>query len=147
MNLLFVLVAMVVGVALPLQAGINAELRVWLGHPVQAAFVSFAVGTLALSTLVLAMRLPWTAAEPLAQAPWWVWFGGLLGVVYVSMTIVLAPRLGAATMLSAAMAGQLMGSLVMDHYGIVGYSVRSISAGRVLGAALLVIGVLLVHRS
>lgn len=146
MSLFLVLLAMGVGVALPLQAGINAELRLWLGHPVQAALVSFSVGTLALITLVLAMRLPWATAEPLARAPWWIWFGGLLGVVYVSMTIVLAPRLGAATMLSAAMAGQLMGSLVMDHYGIVGYSVRTIGAGRLLGAACLLIGVFLIHR-
>ena len=146
MSPFLVLLAMCVGIALPLQAGINAELRVWLGHPVQAALVSFSAGTLALIILVLVLRLPWTAAQPLASAPWWIWFGGLLGVAYVSMTIVLAPRLGAATLLSAAMAGQLMGSLVMDHYGIVGYSVRTISTGRVLGVALLLLGVLLIHR-
>ena len=146
MSLFLVLLAMCVGVALPLQAGINAELRLWLGHPVQAALVSFSAGTLALIILVLALRLPWAAAQPLARAPWWIWFGGLLGVAYVSMTIVLAPRLGAATLLSAAMAGQLMGSLVMDHYGIVGYSVRTVSTGRVLGVALLLLGVLLIHR-
>lgn len=146
MSLLLVAVAIFIGIALPLQAGVNAELRTWLGHPVQAALVSFTVGTLSLLSLGLLLRLSWTPAEVLSRAPWWIWFGGLLGAVYVSMTVVLAPRLGAATMISAIMAGQLMGSLIMDHYGIVGYSVRAISAGRVLGALLLLAGVFLIHR-
>jgi transporter family-2 protein len=146
MNLILVLAALVIGIALPLQAGINTELRAWLGHPLQAAFLSFTVGTLFLFVLVLALRLGWTPQRPMGEAPWWIWLGGLLGVLYVSMTIVLAPRLGAATMLSAAMAGQMIGSLAMDHYGIVGFAVRSISAGRVAGAVLLLAGVLLINR-
>lgn len=146
MSWLLVLTAMVIGLALPLQAGINAELRTWLGHPLQAALISFTVGTSALVVLVLTMGLSWSNVSSLGRAPWWVWFGGLLGATYVSMTIVLAPRLGAATMIGAAMAGQLIGSLVMDHYGIVGYSVRSISFERILGAVLLLVGVILIQR-
>jgi transporter family-2 protein len=146
MSLLLVVTALVIGVALPLQAGINAELRTWLGHPLQAALVSFAVGTTALFVLVVSLGLSWSGVSSVGRAPWWVWFGGLLGATYVSLTVVLAPRLGAATMIGAVMAGQLIGSLLMDHYGIVGYSVRSISIERLLGAALLVAGVMLIQR-
>jgi transporter family-2 protein len=128
-----VIVALGIGVFLPLQAGINAELRVWLGHPLQAALVSFFVGTLALLVLNLGLRIPFDSAQPIVNAPWWVWLGGFLGATYVSMTIVLAPRLGAAAMLAAVMTGQLVGSLVMDHYGAVGYPVRPISIERIGG--------------
>jgi transporter family-2 protein len=146
MALLLALVALVIGIALPLQAGINAELRVWLGHPLQAALVSFTAGTLALFVLILTMRVGFAPAMPLARAPWWIWIGGLLGALYVSMTVILAPRLGAATMLGAVMAGQLIGSLLMDHYGLVGYPIRAISLERIAGATLLLAGVLLIQR-
>ena len=146
MAIVLLLVALGIGVALPLQAGINAELRLWLGHPLQAALVSFTMGTLSLLLLVLVLRVGFTPVEPLARAPWWIWFGGLLGALYVSMTVILAPRLGAATMLGAAMAGQLIGSLLMDHYGLVGYSVRTISVERLAGAGLLLLGVALIQR-
>ena len=147
MTWLLLMVALGIGVFLPLQAGINAELRLWLGHPLQAALISFSVGTVALVVLNLGLRIPFGGPQPLSGAPWWVWLGGLLGAVYVSMTIVLAPRLGAAAMLGAAMTGQLIGSLLLDHYGAVGYAVRPISIERIAGAALLLAGVLLIQRN
>ena len=146
MTWLLVLTALVVGMGVPLQAGVNAELRVWLGHPLQAALVSFAVGTAILSVMVVGLGLSWSGASAVGRAPWWVWLGGLLGAIFVSVTVVLAPRLGAATMIGAFVSGQLVGSLLIDHYGIVGYSVRSISTGRILGAVLLLAGVLLIQR-
>ncbi len=146
MTWLLVLAALVVGIGVPLQAGVNAELRIWLGHPLQAALVSFAVGTTVLAVLVVTLGLPWSGVSSMARAPWWVWIGGLLGAAFVSVTVVLAPRLGAATMIGAFITGQLIGSLLLDHYGIVGYSVRSISIERILGAALLFAGVMLIQR-
>lgn len=143
---LLVVVALGIGVFLPLQAGINAELRTWLGHPLQAAFVSFTVGTIALLVLNVGFRIPFGEGRILGSAPWWVWMGGLLGATYVSMTVVLAPRLGAAAMIGAVMAGQLIGSLLLDHFGAVGYSVRPISMERIGGAVLLLIGVLLIQK-
>ena len=146
MGWLLLIVALGIGVFLPLQAGINAELRLWLGHPLQAALISFTVGTIALVVLNLGLRMPFGGDQPLGGAPWWVWLGGLLGAVYVSMTIVLAPRLGAAAMLGAVMTGQLVGSLLLDHYGVVGYPVRPISIERLGGAVLLLAGVLMIQR-
>jgi transporter family-2 protein len=128
---LLVFLALGVGVFLPLQAGINSELRVWLGHPLQAALISFLVGTLALGVLNLVLGLSWRGAGAVGGAPWWVWFGGLLGATYVSLTVVLAPKLGAAAMLGAVMTGQLIGSLLMDHFGVVGYSIRPLTPERV----------------
>lgn len=146
MALLFVLIALAIGIVLPMQAGINAQLRIWVGHPIHAALISFSVGTLALFASASALRLPWPSVSHLGQAPWWAWLGGLLGAIYVSMAVILAPRLGAATLIGASVAGQLVGSLLLDHYGVVGYAVRPLSVERIIGVALLLVGVLLIQR-
>jgi transporter family-2 protein len=146
MALFLVLIALTVGVVLPAQAGINAQLRIWLGHPIQAALVSFTVGTLVLFASSLALRLSWPSVDHLGSAPWWVWVGGIFGATYVSMAVVLAPRLGAATLIGASVAGQLIGSLLLDHYGAVGYTVRPISPERIVGAGLLLVGVFLIQK-
>src|SRR5512147_439811 len=93
-----ILLAILVGFALPVQAGINAQLRVTLGHPIPTAFASFLVGTLALGVIALATRAPVPSLRLAAEAPAWHWTGGLLGAIYIAAAVVLAPRLGAATM-------------------------------------------------
>jgi len=146
MVLLLVSIALSIGIVLPMQAGINAQLRVWVGHPIHAALISFSVGTLALLASATVLRLPWPNVAYLGQAPWWVWLGGLLGATYVSIAIVLAPQLGATTLIGASVAGQFIGSLLLDHYGVIGYAVRPVSVERIIGVALLIVGVLLIQR-
>ena len=84
---LYLLVCLLAGALMPLQAGVNAQLARWVGHPVSASLVSFAVGTLALFAYGAALRPQLPAAEALASAPWWVWGGGLLGAVFVTAAI------------------------------------------------------------
>jgi transporter family-2 protein len=141
-----VLVAILVGVFLPVQAGVNAQLRVGVGNPLLAAFISFAVGTVALLGLNLALRVPLPGSEAAARFPWWHWIGGLLGAAYIYLAIVLAPRLGAATLVAAIVTGQMMASLILDHYGWVGFPQQSITPTRFVGALLVIGGVLLIQR-
>jgi bacterial/archaeal transporter family-2 protein len=141
-----IVVAVIVGVILPVQAGVNAQLRSALGHPLAAALVSFTVGTVGLGVLALALRTPVPFAAALGRSPWWHWVGGLLGAIYVAGTIVLAPRLGAATLIAAVVAGQMLASLVLDQYGWVGFAAHPVTLARALGAALVVTGVILVQR-
>jgi transporter family-2 protein len=140
------LLAILIGVVLPVQAGVNAQLRVGLGHPLLAAAVSFAVGTVALALCAAAVRAHIPGAPALARLPWWYWTGGLLGALYVLGAVVLAPRLGAANLVAAVVAGQLVTSLVLDHFGLVGYPQHSVSVGRVVGAGLLLAGLALIQR-
>lgn len=141
----FVLFAALVGLVLPLQAGINSQLRTHMGHPLWAALVSFSVGTLGLAAVLAITRVGWPAAGWVGRVPWWQWTGGLLGAMFVTSAVVLAPRLGAATLVAAVVAGQMVGSLVIDHYGIVGYPQHAMSVSGVLGVALVVAGVALIQ--
>jgi bacterial/archaeal transporter family-2 protein len=143
--LLLLLLAVLAGAVLPVQAGINAQLRVTLGNPLAAALVSFLIGTVALVLIELGARIRLPPLAVLERAPWWHWTGGLLGAVYVGMMIVLAPRLGAATLIAAVVAGQMVTSLVLDHYALVGFAAHPLSLQRILGAALVIGGVALVR--
>ena len=141
-----VVLALLLGVLLPVQAGVNAQLRVSLGHPLAATLASFLIGTaaLGLGALVARVELPWAGAW--AGSPWWHWVGGLIGALYVAGAIVLAPRLGAATLVAAIVAGQMLTSLVLDHFGWVGFAVQEVTPVRLIGAGLIIGGVILVQR-
>ena len=144
--IVLVLLAIGLGVLLPVQAGINAQLRVTLGEPLTAALVSFLVGTVALALGGTLARAPLPLGPAWAASPWWHWIGGVLGAVYVAGAIVLAPRLGAATLVAAVVAGQMITSLVLDHFGWVGFPLQEVTPARLLGAGLIVAGVMLVQR-
>jgi len=144
--ILLLLLALGAGVLLPVQAGVNAQLRSALGSPIAAALVSFVIGTVGLVALVVLLRSPFPWRSAWATSSWWQWSGGLLGAVYVVATIVLAPRLGAATLVAAVVAGQMLASVVLDQYGLVGFPVHPLSALRLLGAGLVIGGVILIQR-
>lgn len=140
------LIAALVGVVLPVQSGVNAQLRIGIGHPLIAAFISFAVGTVALFGLNVAVRVPLPAAGAVTRIPWWQWTGGLLGAGYIFLAIYLAPRIGAASLVASIVAGQMVTSLVLDHFGWVGYPQQPLTPVRVIGAVLVIGGVLLIQR-
>lgn len=137
--------ALAAGAMLPIQFGINAQLAAWTGSPVRAALVSFIVGTLALLAATLAFSRHWPGADRLGSAPWWVWLGGLFGATYVLGSIVAAPRLGAVALVAVILAGQAIASVLVDHFGWVGFDEHPITPGRVAGIALLAAGVVFVR--
>jgi transporter family-2 protein len=141
---LFVLLALLTGVTLAVQTGINTQLRAFLGSPLQAVFVSFMVGTILVALTLLGKRQVPPFAK-WAQMPWWMWLGGMFGLFIVSTNIIVVPRLGAALLTSLAIAGQLTTALVLDHYGAFGFPVHHISPARVAGAVLLLAGVILIR--
>lgn len=143
---IYLAVVFVAGALVALQAGVNSQLTRAVGHPVLAATISFLVGTGVLLVGSLGVSGSWTGIATAAQAPWWVWTGGLMGALFVAVMAWLAPTLGAATLLSVAIAGQTTFALVLDHYGLVGFPQRSMSVGRALGVGLLVAGVVLIRR-
>jgi bacterial/archaeal transporter family-2 protein len=141
----YLLFAFAAGVVLPIQAGINAELADWLGSPLRAAFVSFLTGTLLLLVAAALVFRPLPSLARLGDAPWWVWLGGALGAFYVLGSIVSAPKLGAVTLIALIVAGQAVASVVIDHFGWVGFPEQHLSAGRLAGIVLLGAGVVLVR--
>jgi bacterial/archaeal transporter family-2 protein len=141
----YLLFAFAAGAMLPIQFGVNAQLAHWVGSPLRATLVSFAVGTLALLAAALAFARGWPDSDRIGAAPWWVWVGGLLGAFYVLGSVVTAPRLGAATLVAVILAGQAVASLLVDHFGWVGFDETPVTPGRLAGVALVAAGVALVR--
>ena len=141
------LIALLGGLVLPLQAGLNAELRQGLGNPLLATLASFLIGTVSLVPVLLAVGVSLPASGSLATISWWKWVGGALGAVYVLATIVAAPRLGAATMIATVVAGQMIASLLLDHYGLAGFTHHPVNLWRIAGALLILAGVVLIQRN
>jgi transporter family-2 protein len=146
MLIVLVGLSLVLGALLTVQAGANAHLRLFLGSPLLAAVVNFVVGLVAIVGVGIAARVPLPALAAASRAPWWSWTGGLIGATYVASAVVLAPRLGASLFFAALVAGQLMGAVLVDHYGWLGFAQQRITLTKLLGLGLLVAGVLLVRR-
>ena len=138
--------AVLAGVALPIQAALNARVRIVVGNPIRASLASFAVGIVLLAALAFTAREPLPGLATLARAPWWIWFGGALGAFYIVGSIVVLPRLGSAFTFALVVAGQMAASLAIDRFGLFGVPQTSFSLQRLAGAALLVGGVLLVRK-
>ena len=133
------------GAATALQAPTNAKMMGAVGSPVNAAFVSFAVGTAALGILAVVLQVrPDIAAS--RALPWYAWIGGLYGAIFVVAAAWGVPRLGVATTIILMVAGQLLLSVVLDHFGVMGMPKQPISLGRVAGIGLVIAGVLMVRR-
>ena len=146
MDVALVLLALAAGFGLAVQAGANATMARFAGRAEWAALVNFVVGIAALGAWLVLARLRPPSAAQLAGAPWWSWSGGLLGAFYVTAIVLLAPRLGVATTMALAVAGQMGGAIVVDHFGLLGMAERAASPLRGLGALLLVAGVVLIRR-
>lgn len=139
-----VLLVLLAGLGLALQAPTNAALARASGSVWLASLVSFAVGTAALALIWAAGDR--TGAAAARHAPGWAWVGGLYGVGFVAAMAYAAPRLGVASALTIAVASQVLAALVLDRFGLLGLPVRPVGAARLLGAALVVGGAVLVRR-
>jgi transporter family-2 protein len=132
--------ALLAGVATAYQPGLNARFAEHAGARVWGGVVNFSVGLAAMALVTLAMRPGMPAGERLSAGPWWMWLGGVCGAFFVTLALVLVPRIGAATYLSAMIAGQLVASVVIDHWGHMGLPVREVTPGRVIGVVLVFAG-------
>ncbi|RZJ02958.1 MAG: DMT family transporter [Brevundimonas sp.] len=144
-NVFSILLIILAGGATALQAPTNARLMTAVGSPVNAAFVSFAVGTAALGLLALIFHTKPDIAAARAL-PWYAWIGGLYGVVFVIAATWGVPRLGVALTITLMVAGQLLISLILDHLGAFGAPQQPINLGRMVGVALVIGGVMMVRR-
>ncbi len=143
-----IVIGLLAGGLLGTQPSVNGQLGRHLEHPLQASLISFASGTAILLVLSLASGVfpPAFTASPQAL-PWWIWFGGAIGVVLVTTSLILVPRIGSLPWFAAVMTGQTLAAIVLDHYGLLGNPRAEASPLRLLGAGLLIAGVLVIVQA
>jgi transporter family-2 protein len=138
--------SLLIGLSLASQAGVNSQLRLALNSPIQAAFISFFIGTVILGVIALIQGGSWFKSDALLTLPWWAWVGGILGAFNIAMSVFLAPKLGAIVLTTTVVFGQVIASLALDQNGWLGYPKIDLSFSRIVGALLIAAGVLLVAK-
>jgi transporter family-2 protein len=147
MSWLFAPFAALLGVVLTTQVATNALLGKALGNDYIPAAVNMAIGLIATAVLTWSLTSDWPSREMLRAAPWYAWFaGGLMGTIYLTGTILLAPKLGAGELVGLVVAGQLVFSVLLDHFGWIGFEQHSAGPARLAGCALMIVGVFLISK-
>lgn len=117
MKLIFSLLAIAGGLAMGLQAVVNGGLGKRVGA-IEASFISFVVGTVALFFLVLFFGKGNLLA--ISDAPKGQLIGGLLGAFFVLVLVLATPKIGVTATLISVIVGQLFIGSVIDHFGLFG---------------------------
>jgi len=144
MRFLITLLVVTSGVALPIQAAVNSRLRESVGSPILSALVSFLVG-------MCALLLLWTCGftgrgHAPGPTPWWYWVGGFCGALVVTAAVIAVPRIGTTSLVVFTIVGQLVASVILDHFGWLGVPRFPANPMRILGVCLVVVGAVLTMR-
>lgn len=142
----YIVFALLAGATLPTQAAVNNRMAQTIGNPILAALISFLVGTISLLSYILLTGTPLSPLAAVRNAPPIAWIGGLIGAFFVASTVALVPKLGVAMTFSLVIAGQMIVTLIIDHFGMLAVPVREISLPRIVGMILIIGGVILIRR-
>ncbi len=142
----FLFLTVVAGMLMPLQAAINSYLGQELRSSLLATLVSFLVGTVALVLVCFFRSESWGMLRIMPQMPWWYLSGGLMGAVFVFLTIFIVPKIGAVNLAVFILLGQMLASVLFDHYGWLGMPVHSVNMWRIFGICLMIAGVILIRK-
>lgn len=142
-----ILIAVLVGGLVPIQSSINAFLGGYMKTPLAATFINFLGGTIIVAIIVAVLfRNQVPSIAELKLIPGYLFLGGILGATFVTTIVMLTPRIGVTNMLVGAMVGQIVISILFDHFGWMNLTPQPISWQRLVGVIFLIIGVLLTQK-
>lgn len=146
-NILFLVMALVTGALIPIQAATNAAFSKSIGNPYVTGLMVFIVGLLGMLLFTFIFRVSLPTAQQLVNAPSYGYLGGIIVVTYVIMITILVPRIGVGTAIGFIVTGQILFAVIIDHFGLFNVAVRSIDKARLIGVLLIVTGVYLVMKN
>lgn len=134
------------GVMTSIQSGTNAHLAKSLDRSWMVGLFTGALTATVLAVVTLVSREGLPSSDRIAATPWWAWTGGLCGAVYVVSTLFFAQKLGSGVFTGLTVTAGIIASIVMDHFGLVGFRQHTAGIGRILGGALMIGGLVMVSR-
>lgn len=138
---------LIVGALMPVQAILNTRLGRQTGGPLMGSLISFIVGLVCL--LVLNLISNYSAViqlKPAATSPWYIWLGGVIGAIFVGYITWVNQKQGVALTFALVVSGQIFVSLLIDHYGLLGSAIRTITLEKIAGAILIIAGLVLIKK-
>jgi transporter family-2 protein len=139
MESLFIPLSLLAGGLLAVQAGANTQLARATGSPFAATTIQVLIAGMLLLAITVANGTA-LAFGKLPDAVWWHALGGIATAIYVASTILLFPRLGAVVTVGLFIAGQMLASLGLDTFGILGVLRQPSEAASLLGTLAVLIG-------
>lgn len=146
MKFLFYALPVLCGVAIAVQAIVNGQLRIAIGSPLVAAFISFLTGTLLLLVLIGVTRQPVPSLHTLQQVSWLQWTGGVLGAFFVTAVIISIQKIPSANLFALIITSQFITALLIDHFGLFGAAQAPANGVKLAGVAFLIAGAYLVIK-
>ena len=132
---------------MPVQAILNTRLGRQIGGPLMGSLMSFFVGIICLFVLNLSLNFSSVVQlKPSSTSPWYLWLGGLFGAIFVAYITWVNQKQGMALTFSLVVSGQILISLVIDHYGLLGSTIRTITLDKIIGALLIITGLVLIKK-
>lgn len=145
-NLIYLLMALITGALIPVQASTNAAFSKSVGNPFLTGLMVFIVGLIGMVAFILISGTAMPTTQQVISAPLYSYLGGVIVVIYVIMISVLVPRIGVGTSIAFILMGQVIFAVIIDHFGLFNVSPRSVDFTRIVGLALLISGVYLVMK-
>ncbi len=137
--------ALLAGAVLPFQAAANATIGRMMGNSLWGALISLSVSLAVILPTMAILRVPAPNFAAVAQGPWWLWVGGVLGALYVAAAAGVTPKLGAGGFLVCVVAGQMVIAVLVDHFGLMGLASKPLNVYRIAGVLLILGGVFLIQ--
>jgi len=141
LSMIAVTAGCVAGAVVGVQRALNGQINEHSHQSFTTSLLNFITGTTFLVVLILVgVALGKNELSPLPAGPWWIYTGGVIGVIYIAFTSTIVQHLGVLTFTLFSVGGQLAGSLIIDLVsptdGV------SVSAYLVTGLAMTYIGVI-----
>ena len=147
MKYLLLLLTLFAGALLPVQAILNTRMGRQTGGPLMGSLISFCVGLICLLVLNMIINPGGIMnVKPAGVTPWFLWLGGFLGAIFVGYITWVNQQQGVALTFALVVTGQIFCSLVVDHFGLFGSAISTISVPKIIGAALLIVGIILIKK-
>jgi bacterial/archaeal transporter family-2 protein len=143
---IFVILALITGALIPVQASTNAAFSKSIGNPYITGGMVLLIGLIAALLFITISKTQVPALTQFKSAPLYSYAGGLIVCTYVIMIAVITPKLGVANAIGLIVTGQIICAVIIDHFGLFGATVRTVDAQRLAGALMMIGGIYLVMR-
>ncbi|TPN86894.1 DMT family transporter [Aquimarina algicola] len=146
MKLILYILAFMGGVFLAIQAGFNTQLSTLAKHPVFAVIATSITSAVVGVVFLFCFQKETFQLLKTQNAPWYLWcIGGIFSMAGISLYFYTIPKLGISKMITLGLCGQLIFSIIAGKYGWLHLPVEPITTKRLLGAFIMIIGIILIN--
>ncbi|MFC6323882.1 DMT family transporter [Companilactobacillus baiquanensis] len=139
------LLGIIAGMFSAAQTAINGHVGVVVESSLKSAFLSFFVGTITLSIIVLILHPKLKVEKSVKGNPWWMWTGGLIGAFCVLGNAYIVPIVGTGLAVVIILVGVTTGSLIIDQFGILESKKNPITVVQIISLLIMILGVIMIR--